>query len=219
MGESVLAQLIAPQNNCCHLCGRLLHSHELYLCEDCLQDIYRSRIMFPERKIRLNDALVVYSACWYEKRVRSLIQDIKYHHDPFLAEIAGYVLGEVFVEQNILQHEYPLVIPVPTHAKRLEERGYNQAELIAKVFARTAMLDMDANLVERTRFTGSQVKRNRNERLQAMKDAFQPLGSLKGRQIILVDDVLTTGATITACAEALMKGGASSVTGFTVCRA
>lgn len=219
MEKSLLMDLIAPQNNFCHLCNRLLFSHELYVCEDCLKEIYKSRIPALEQKQRLNDELVVYSACWYEKKIKDLVHQLKYGHDSFIAEIAGYILGEAFVEQSIEGSRHSIVVPVPTHPKRLEERGYNQAELIARIFAKTTLLEMDTTLVKRVRFAGSQVQRNRGERLAAMKDAFEASAMVEGKKILLVDDVLTTGATVTSCAEELKSKGAESVTVFTLCRA
>lgn len=219
MGDSLLMNLIAPQNNSCHLCSRLLFSHELYVCEDCLNEIYNSRIPVLERKLRLSDDLIVYSACWYEKRIKNLMHTLKYGHDSYIAETAGYILGEAFVEQGLADAGKYVVTPVPTHPKRLEERGYNQAELIARFFARTTLLEMDTSLVRRVRFAGSQVHRNRSERLEAMKDAFEASEVTKGKHILLIDDVLTTGATVTACAEALKNSGAESVVVFTLCRA
>lgn len=108
----------------------------------------------------------------------------------------------------------PLIVPVPLHARRLHERGYNQAALLARRLAVIAAMPLDEQTLVRVRATGSQVEtHSREERLENMQYAFNaPCPELvAGRDIVLVDDVCTTGATLNDCARALRVAGAASI--------
>jgi ComF family protein len=115
------------------------------------------------------------------------------------------------------------VVPVPLHAVRLRERGFNQAELIAAPFAELFRKPMVTDAVVRVRPTESQTRLSREERLENVKGAFEPLvgagDALRDKTIALIDDVCTTGATGNACAAALKQAGAARVILFTFARA
>lgn len=108
---------------------------------------------------------------------------------------------------------FPVLSPVPLHFLREFSRGFNQAELLARVVAQETGWEMSSLL--RRRFpTGSQVRRSRRERKQAMRGAFSVVTSQLPEIVILIDDVLTSGATFDACARALKEGGAKWVGGL-----
>ncbi|MHB9034435.1 MAG: ComF family protein [Anaerolineae bacterium] len=112
-----------------------------------------------------------------------------------------------------------LIIPVPLHRARLRERGYNQSVLLAVGLAeRTGIPAMESALL-RTKNTPAQVGLSREQRHQNMHGAFRSMQSLNGRNILLIDDVCTTGATLEACAEVLVASGAHSVQALTLARA
>jgi ComF family protein len=111
-----------------------------------------------------------------------------------------------------------LLIPVPLHAGRRRERGYNQSELVARELARALRLPLSTAL-ERVRETPPQVGLDRLRRRQNVDGAFRWAGGpLRGEPVLLVDDVATTGATLEACASALKASGAGSVTGIVLAR-
>jgi ComF family protein len=114
-----------------------------------------------------------------------------------------------------------LVIPVPLHPRRLVERGYNQAALLAAEVAIELDAPLAARALIRLRHTPQQARSDRASRLGNVREAFRarhPL-TLRGRRVVLVDDVATTGSTLTACAEALLAAGAASVTAVVIARA
>lgn len=100
-----------------------------------------------------------------------------------------------------------LIVPVPLHPKKQYKRGYNQSMLIAEGISKTTGIPVDAHALERVRQTESQTKKTRTERLANMEEAFRikPGTDLHGKHALLCDDVLTTGATLEACALALLK--------------
>ena len=114
-----------------------------------------------------------------------------------------------------------LMVPVPVHAARRRERGYDQAELIAAVAADALALPWLPALV-RTRATVAQYQLDRRHRARNVRDAFElrpgAAPAVAGRWIVLVDDIVTTGATLVACADALLAAGAAAVSAVTVAR-
>jgi len=111
-------------------------------------------------------------------------------------------------------------VPVPLHAERHRERGYNQAELIARPLARRLNLKLDARLLVRSKPRPSQLVLSRSEHWKSVRGAYETdkRRRVDNLRVLLVDDVLTTGATLDACARALKKSGASVILGLTVGR-
>jgi ComF family protein len=114
-----------------------------------------------------------------------------------------------------------LFLPVPLHIRRLRERGFNQAHLVNKKWSRLEGIPLDGLTLSRSRWTEPQTSLARAERRKNVKGAFslRHPDRVRGRRILLVDDVLTTGATINECARVLMKAGAECVDVLTLARA
>jgi ComF family protein len=114
-----------------------------------------------------------------------------------------------------------LVVPVPLHPRRLVERGYNQAALLAAEVAIELGAPLAARALVRVRHTPQQARFDRASRLDNVSEAFRARrpSALRGRRVVLVDDVATTGSTLAACAEALLAAGATSVTALVIARA
>jgi ComF family protein len=117
----------------------------------------------------------------------------------------------------LLDFQNNLIMPVPLSKKRLKWRGFNQAEIIANILADNFKLEIDAKNLKRIKNTKPQAKLNERERRNNLADCFSWLGDkLNGRNIILVDDVATTGSTLNECAKVLKQAGASEVWGLVV---
>lgn len=114
-----------------------------------------------------------------------------------------------------------LIVPVPLHVKRLRERGFNQALILIRKWAKQEQIIFDGLTLYRNRWTEPQTTLSRIERWKNIKGAFslRHPGRIKGRKILLVDDVYTTGATVNECARVLMKAGAKFVDVLTLARA
>jgi ComF family protein len=115
------------------------------------------------------------------------------------------------------EHTYDVVVPVPLHWRRLWHRGFNQAAQLGKGIARRRGMRF-ARLLARNRWTASQAQLSNTERRANISRAFRVRGNVQGLRILLVDDVMTTGATAGACANILKRAGAKSVTLLTLAR-
>ena len=147
--------------------------------------------------------------------LREAVHDLKYRG----IRAYGRQLGR-FMARCLEQRPFPgdVIVPAPLHRKRLRERGYNQSELLARSLAMETGLDLDASLLSRVRHSPPQVGANRHRRRSNVEGSFQCRAGLDGRRIVLVDDVATTGSTMSACALALKEAGASTVWGLALAR-
>jgi ComF family protein len=148
------------------------------------------------------------------------VHQLKYSYSQELAPtLTDWMLATLGRRHPIHLDTSPLVVPVPLHPKRLRERGFNQAELLARHIARTLAFEYAPDKLQRTRYTPSQVQtHSRWERLDNLRDAFTCQSDVAERDIILVDDICTTGATLDACAQALKSAGAHRVIGLVLAR-
>ncbi len=112
-----------------------------------------------------------------------------------------------------------LIVPVPLHPRRERSRGYNQAAVLGELVAKHTGLAIAHDALRRLAHTKPQTEQTRRERLLNMRGTFEATAQAKDRRVLLIDDVLTTGATALACAEALRAAGASRVRLLTACRA
>jgi ComF family protein len=161
----------------------------------------------------------------YEGGLRDLIQLLKYHQVRPAARVLGRMLAEVIAAlAPSFGEPTPVVIPVPLYKGRLRERGFNQSELIARAALQLRPAGRDFTLcpqrLERCRPTASQTGLTRNQRQENMRGAFRVIGreEVAGREVLLVDDVLTTGTTASECARVLRRAGADRVWVATVAR-
>jgi ComF family protein len=178
---------------------------EDHLCEDCL----RKRPF--------------YEAAWapyrYEGAILKGIHRLKYGSKGFLADALGPLLSQ-FATERIDGSPSVLIMPVPLHPKRLRERGFNQSLLLARHVSGCLHIDLDFLSLRRVRYTPPQASLAKKERLQNVQGAFELKNSdaVKGRSILLVDDVVTTGNTLNECARILRKAGAEKVFGLSLAR-
>jgi ComF family protein len=153
----------------------------------------------------------------FKDPLRQAIHALKYENNTTLATPLGEMMVEAWRSGGLSEPD--LLVPVPLHARRQTERGYNQSGLLARVVGRALGLPVDARTLIRLRATPPQVGLSQIERQQNVEGAFAYRGNLKGKTVVLVDDVCTTGATLEACAAALRASGADGVWGFTLARA
>jgi ComF family protein len=161
----------------------------------------------------------------YEGGLRDLIHMLKYEGVRPAANVLGRMLAEVLVAlQPSVGQAHLLVVPVPLHLAKLRQRGFNQSELVAKIalklVASSERYSLLADALERTRDTRSQIGLTRHQRRENLRGAFRvkDAARLVGREVLLVDDVLTTGTTASECARILRRAGVARVWVATVAR-
>lgn len=153
----------------------------------------------------------------YQGPLRHAIHRLKYGKDIGLGEALSIHLIELY---NQIRWNVDCVIPVPLSAKRLRQRGYNQANLLGRPLAYAIQRPFRTDMLIKKRETHTQVGLSGQERRQNVDGAYAAdPGLVSGKSFLIVDDVATTGSTISACAKALCESGASAVYGLTLCRA
>ena len=160
------------------------------------------------------------AATRFEGPVREMIHRFKYDRRVQLARPLGLIAAGTLAPWITLTSA-DLVVPVPLHVRRLRQRGFNQAVLISQVLARQCKLPLDRTSLRRIRWTEPQVNLAAAERALNVRGAFAVRcpSRVKGRRVLLVDDVFTTGSTVAECARELKDAGAIEVMVVTVARA
>ncbi|MFT3849251.1 MAG: ComF family protein [Propionivibrio sp.] len=154
------------------------------------------------------------SAFAYDFPLDKLVQSFKYGHR---LALAGYLGQHLAVIAGGIEAD--LIIPLPLHPARLRERGFNQALELARPVGRATRLPIDASSCQRTLRTPAQAELPWRERVKNIRGAFHCVSDLSGKRVLLIDDVMTTGASINECARTLKLHGAASVTALVVARA
>jgi ComF family protein len=158
------------------------------------------------------------SAAQFEDNpIRPAIHFLKYRNHKAVASILAALLAEAYQRYQLA---VDILMPVPLHAARFRERGYNQCELLARAMGQMLHKPVNTSALSRTRATKSQMTLGVHERHQNVAEAFacNP-EDLSGQKVLLIDDVCTTGSTLDACADALKKSGVAAVWGLTLAKA
>lgn len=206
----------------CLACKHVLIYGERYLCTHCLATL-------PHRSFHLDEgkgnevvekfygkvpvwhatALFVFNK---KSDVQALLHEIKYKNQLKLAEVLGAYYG-LLLKKVTCHTTCDAIIPVPLHPMRLHDRGYNQSFLFAQGLASSLGLPCYEDWLVRRLDTDTQTKKSRASRWSNVEVAFvlSDRASIEGKYILLVDDLITTGATLTACAKVLFDKGASEV--------
>ena len=160
----------------------------------------------------------------YQGGLRRLIHLLKYEAVlPVSSVLGGMLAGTIEELLPLCGDSGPLIVPVPLHKNKRNDRGFNQAELIARAAVKRLpqRLQLATGILVRQRATISQVGLTREQRVENMRDAFRvhDRQRVRGCTVIIVDDVMTTGTTLSECARVLKKAGAERVFAVTVARA
>ena len=198
---------------CCG-CGDDNIEQSQLICANCYNELPRTLFAnIPENTIekifygRLNlDA--AHSEFYFSKGqlVQRLIHELKYKGNKELGIFLGQVMGETLLNSNRFSG-IDVIIPLPMFGDKIKKRGYNQAEIIALGVAEKMKIPISSNNLKRNRSTSTQTRKHRTERWQNVDQSFIVVdeAALTGKSILLIDDVITTGATLDACGQAILK--------------
>lgn len=192
----------------CTRCGKpfLTETTRDHVCGNCLTQKYSFN--------------VVRALGRYEGALEKIIHNFKYKQKFSMIHILRFLLDHIS-NHDIIFSSYDLLIPVPLHRSRLRRRGFNQSVLLGNILKEKYRLPLGTTILRRAVPTLPQVSLPVQARKVNMQNAFtvKKPQSVKGKSILLLDDVYTTGATINECARALKKSGAARVDGFVIARA
>jgi ComF family protein len=223
-------------SSCCVLCDASVSS-DISLCTPCLQDLPRIKSSCRQCGLPLKQQLegalcgrcqqslppidYLISSLHYAYPVGHLVAQLKFQHDLTLAKIFSHLLLTALTT-HYKEHpiELPdLIIPVPLHKKRIRQRGFNQALEIARPIAKALNIPIAINTIQRIKHTQAQSLLSAKERRKNLRQSFALIKPLSARHIVLVDDVVTTGATVYELAILLKRSGVKKVGVWTVARA
>ncbi len=195
----------------CQICKVDLNSSERHVCLSCTYDL--PYIVQNEKELHKLEQLFwgrvnvkhVFSLLSYQKgnQTQELLHQLKYHKKVKLGVCFGEMLGSVIPAKE----RFDVILPVPLHPKRERKRGYNQSDLIANGIAKRMEVPVIKKMLKRKTFNTSQTKFSKYDRWENVRQIFTVKNGkeLEGKHVLLVDDVLTTGATIEACVLELLK--------------
>lgn len=198
----------------CTACGKNLFKNEQIICTSCIYHLpYTNFHLDNENRVARQlwgrfQFVQAVSYLYFQKggKVQSIMHQLKYNNSPQ----TGFRIGELYgydLKRSASWQEPDLIIPVPLHSKKQKKRGYNQSEHIANGLASVLNIPVILNNLQRSADTSTQTRKSRFARYENLKQAFISSNpkALNQKHILLVDDVITTGATLEACSLALLQ--------------
>lgn len=210
---TAVVQLFYP--HCCESCGTDLLQKEELLCLRCAEALpvthFQRYQHNPVEKIFWGRVPVDHAmAAYYYSQsscLQAMIHRFKYQQRKDIALYLGRKAGHL-LQQSAWLHKITGIVPVPLFPHKLRQRGYNQSQLLAEGIAAVTGLPVLPALLQRQRYTGTQTRKDRSSRWQNVSGGFTATDGLAGHHLLLVDDVITTGATTEACCQALVNQAA-----------
>lgn len=189
--------------------------NEIGICRECSQDIKMTGDMTFESKEFID---IVISPFLYDGIVKEIVCAFKFSGQRRYGDFLTALAFEYIKDNNAL-NEYDIIVPVPLHKNRFDERTFNQSDIISKRLGKLMNKEVNYSALVRIRDTLHQSSLKGADRVNNVKDAFLVSESgLEGKKIILVDDIYTMGETANECAKALRLAGAEKVAVFTLCK-
>ncbi|PJA10039.1 MAG: hypothetical protein COX70_00045 [Flavobacteriales bacterium CG_4_10_14_0_2_um_filter_32_8] len=199
----------------CCACNQALLKNEKIICTTCIVNLPKTNFHLdvenPVNKIFWGRVPIEMATSFYlfskKGKVQHLLHQLKYKGVKEVGSVIGNLFGQE-LKQSTSFNGIDYIIPVPLHKKKLKKRGYNQSEWIAKGLSEAMDIPINLNTLHRKVDSTTQTKKSRYNRWENVGEIFDITGNeLDNKSVLLVDDVLTTGATIEACAQVLIQHG------------
>jgi len=203
----------------CPACKTKLSIKEKVICDSCYSKFLRSdeeRIRHEyERKFsdeKIIGGFISLFVFEKDKELQDVIHELKYNGKFSIGTFLGKVLADAYKEK-LNDWGIEFIVPIPLHRLKRAERGYNQSDFIARGIKSVLNIPVANKIIKRIRFTETQTNLNLSDRKVNMKDAFSFRNNkiFRGKNILLIDDVITTGATTSECGRIILEGGAANV--------
>lgn len=193
----------------CYFCGNSKQS--IKMCDECYE-----KLDFSEFKAnRIIDGVDIYCAGIYTKELQKLIRGLKYHKQKDLAYFQAKFMHEYFKNIEVLQGKDFELVAVPLHKNRIKSRKYNHMELVCEEFSHISGFSCNFELIKRIKDTKPQYRLSRNERLINLSKAFEvDRDKINGKNILIMDDICTTGSTFEEMIKVLKENGVSNIVCF-----
>ena len=199
---------------CCAACDKGLIGNEDVICTSCRISLPRVkqdsafRELIQQKFVNVHEVIETHAFLLFTKKgkVQKLLHALKYKGQSEVGVVMGFMFGQEMLENGILP-DADLIISVPLHKKRLKSRGYNQSDKLAEGFSKATNIPWSGKALQRTKYTQTQTGKTRNERWENVRGVFTVNEDVRDKSIIIMDDVLTTGATLEACIEILKDAG------------
>ena len=198
----------------CYGCGNHLMRNETLICTECFVLIPRTNYHLnpdnPVSQLFWGRCLIMKAAAFSyytrDSRVRKLIHQLKYKGIKEIGSELGRIYAGTLKSSGFLE-DIDLIIPVPLHPSKKRQRGFNQSDIISQSISEVSGIPVDTKMLVRRTVSKTQTRKSRYDRWTNVQDIFRVMDEnrLKGLHILLVDDVITTGSTIEACASELLK--------------
>lgn len=204
----------------CRACEFPLVKGEEIICTSCLLELPKSHYHLEHEnpffnkfkgRIPVRHVMTLYKFV-KESRVQHLLHSLKYKDAPEIAQALGRIYGNDLLT-NGYGNEFDLIVPVPLHPSKKRKRGYNQSEEFGKGLSEVMNIPCSDDLVQRSVVTSTQTKKSRLNRWRNVSEVFhvEKPEEISGRRVLLVDDVVTTGATLEACGKVLLNSACLSL--------
>lgn len=185
----------------CRVCGRHINRNNFHknICPACL----RSSFHFDR----------AFSPCLYDGVIKDLLHEFKYKNKDYLGKILAEPMVKFIEEYDFPINHLDCIIPMPLHSTKIRQREFNQAEILSREISRAFKKEADCNTLIRSRFTRSQTELSSEQRLYNAKNSFKITSkeAIDNKNVLLIDDVLTSGSTASEAALALKNSGAKIV--------
>ncbi|MEN8827027.1 MAG: ComF family protein [Flavobacteriales bacterium] len=213
-----------PKN--CLSCSNALVQNENYLCSSCYFYLPKGELAIHNETDsgKLFEPLDSFVGAGHlfnfdkNGKTQQVLHELKYNSNQDFGVYLGKLFGNEFF--NILTH-IDLIVPVPLHPKKQHQRGFNQSELLARGISDVTNINISTNNLIRNRFTETQTKKNKSERKKNIAMAFEIINKLEfeNKRIVILDDVITTGSTLSECIKVLSQVQGIEISGLLLAKA
>jgi ComF family protein len=214
----------------CFKCGQKISRS--FLCEGCEEkiDFFNPPLCRLCSKPIKENTNPICKGCWgkrqpysylisitaYKEPMSSIIHDFKYRNCDWMADFLSEMMINHLLKIGFTPQDYDLITCVPMHYLKLKERGYNQASLLARKIANHFKITFRDDIIYQTRYRKPQAPLTGKERKKNIENCFLAKGDCRGKNILLIDDIFTTGSTVKTCSHALKKEGTRDITVVTL---